>query len=444
MRKQWKPTSGVFHLPDNHHHDDDGKISSHFHFDNHFQHNNNNKKTLSLSEFSDSKMPEHSDAGSHYRLVKIGPKKNFAVSAMSFNTVTRIEKKSFNTHAKAYRTALLNYQHNFARLKHIERIWTTLSKPNRKLTPEEIYEHVEELCLKDPHSLVVLFHFFLEQKNYRFALDLYHAHRERFITPEMETLYKEILLQKEEELLDLISHEDPESREKIQIPVPRTLKTHDVFGPKENCANLNDFGIGEKDVIMIDGKDKEAYEHAFETVNACNAVGISLKLTHNPVSNNKAKVCILQIATPRQIILFDYFPLRKSTELDFGPKLQNFFQNHDIAKVSYDFNDEYEYLIEDRFGKMHCQEINSFVDLHGNAEVPKTETFRELLKKEMDLDFDRKEAISNWENRPLRKAQLHYAGIEPFLYGLLYKQYFPNAVKVDKHPEPKAPKQVAT
>ena len=91
--------------------------------------------------------------------------------------------------------------------------------------------------------------------------------------------------------------------------------------------------------------------------------------------------------------------------------------------IGYDLKDDLLNLPDDI--AIHLQEKNEIIDLKNiyriiTFENPKS--FSDLCKEYFDKTLCKQEQCSNWERRPLRQSQLHYAALDAIYCSLLFKK----------------------
>ena len=100
----------------------------------------------------------------------------------------------------------------------------------------------------------------------------------------------------------------------------------------------------------------------------------------------------------------------------------NLFKNSDKIFIGYDFNKN---DIEQFFDEMQIMfknaEIIDLIDLYQNKYLEKATSLKNMCEKLLDIKMCKYEQCSNWENRPLKKSQLHYAAYDAIVCMSLFK-----------------------
>lgn len=134
------------------------------------------------------------------------------------------------------------------------------------------------------------------------------------------------------------------------------------------------------------------------------------------------KVSILQIANEnKKIFIIDMLEL-KPNQID--NLLLNILQNDSIIKIGQDFQNDLKGLVKNRIkGNLS---VNNLFDLQTNFQklYPKEVKSSLVYLAELFLkkQLSKKEQISNWGKRPLRKWQLHYAALDSYVMIEIYEK----------------------
>jgi len=109
-----------------------------------------------------------------------------------------------------------------------------------------------------------------------------------------------------------------------------------VSGPG-HYAKLSEFGINpDTDVIWVDDLENEAFTKVKEDILGAKCVGIDTENRFNLNKFENWEICLVQIATPNKIYLFD---LLKVGDLPaYNDLIKDLLQNEDILKVKYSVN----------------------------------------------------------------------------------------------------------
>ena len=197
-------------------------------------------------------------------------------------------------------------------------------------------------------------------------------------------------------------------------------EAEDTFKPVlPNCTELPQ----QVEVILVDSEQKLAEMtwdgETYVGVDSEWKTGIGGKFI-------KTKNAILQLAFTRKVYIID---LTVSDILDqIDKKLYELFGNSNIAKVGISFAGDMAKLRES-FPEMlsfQCT-LRSYVDLievHKRNKKSNPGGLGNLCEIYLDISVCKTEQISNWERRPLRNRQLHYAALDAYLCMALIYRYF--------------------
>jgi ribonuclease D len=176
---------------------------------------------------------------------------------------------------------------------------------------------------------------------------------------------------------------------------------------------------GTVNVIVIDdlqGVQKLAWGQ--ETVASLDSEWkVALELSEVP------NVSILQIGFSKCVYIIDLLQCNQFEELD--DKLYELLQDPDVVKLGISFDTDMKYL-KQSYPYMLCfqQPICNYIDLIKTF-VTSFDFYpgglAGLTEFILNQNLDKNEQKSNWENRPLRKAQLHYAACDVYVGIQIYQ-----------------------
>jgi hypothetical protein len=184
----------------------------------------------------------------------------------------------------------------------------------------------------------------------------------------------------------------------------------DFFGPlTENCISLD---LDINNIIFIDKLDTFTKNVHLLTKNKATMFGIDFEWKSKTCPLEKDEgVSIMQIASKDKVFIFDMFAINSDKE--FYNKFIETFK--DKTFLGFGFKGDITQLqndIKDFFINCKSLDIQEMYKKKFNQNCPNLgEVCRTLLKK----DLCKGEQISNWERRPLRKRQLHYASLDSFV-----------------------------
>eukprot|EP01017_Pseudomicrothorax_dubius_P013565 TRINITY_DN1602_c0_g2_i5.p1 TRINITY_DN1602_c0_g2~~TRINITY_DN1602_c0_g2_i5.p1 ORF type:complete len:685 (+),score=121.74 TRINITY_DN1602_c0_g2_i5:190-2244(+) len=211
------------------------------------------------------------------------------------------------------------------------------------------------------------------------------------------------------------------------------LHANDDFVPTETILNggsasdFINFSTLElehgRNVFFVDGKDAEAFEKATKELLSSKMVGIDTEFGVSTSTFDQGKIALIQISSPTTTYLFDTVLLAKDPR--FCKFIVDLFSNGDILKISHGFSSDSLVLlrtltIPDMIGRNFCDLMDMYKELDPSQKQPSLAFLcdqPELIGKRLSKG----EQMSGWENRPLRKAQIHYAAIDSYVLIELFK-----------------------
>ena len=138
-----------------------------------------------------------------------------------------------------------------------------------------------------------------------------------------------------------------------------------------------------------------------------------------------SKISILQIGKPDVVYIIDLIALHTSPELD--SKLFQLFSNPKIMKIGVGF--DYDMVkLKDCYKDMTCfkEILYNYLDLiilHKKIYDKDPGGLANLSEIHLKTPLCKFEQKSNWELRPLRNAQLHYAALDVYICLAIYDKY---------------------
>jgi ribonuclease D len=206
--------------------------------------------------------------------------------------------------------------------------------------------------------------------------------------------------------------------------------THEILGLADpnTYLHLSDVGIDvKKDLIFIDDAESEAFETAVKDILSSNAIGFDTEFKFNLTKFDVHGTGLMQIATATKAYLIDSMKISNTpkynqfvTELVSHPKIQivGHTLSADISKLreTQKKNDQQDKGGLQMAGEMDISKIWRL--LHPGKKYSLAAICEEVLKKPMSK-YDQ---MSNWHNRPLRKAQMHYAALDAVVVLVLFEK----------------------
>ena len=150
-------------------------------------------------------------------------------------------------------------------------------------------------------------------------------------------------------------------------------------------------------------------------------IGIDSEWSSIPLTvNNQESASILQISNyiETRVLIIDLHKMKNDIEFF------NLFKNNfsDKIFIGYDFNKN---DIEQFFDEMQIMfknaEIIDLIDMYQNKYIEKASSLKNMCEKLLEKKMCKYEQCSNWENRPLKKSQLHYAAYDAIVCVSLFK-----------------------
>ena len=150
-------------------------------------------------------------------------------------------------------------------------------------------------------------------------------------------------------------------------------------------------------------------------------VGIDSEWSSIPLTvNNQESASILQISNyiETRVLIIDLIKMKNDKEFF------NLFKTNLSNKIfiGYDFNKN---DIEQFFDEMQIMfkdaEIIDLIDMFQNKYIEKASSLKNMYEKLLEKKMCKYEQCSNWENRPLKQSQLHYAAYDAIVCVSLFK-----------------------
>lgn len=178
----------------------------------------------------------------------------------------------------------------------------------------------------------------------------------------------------------------------------------DIFGPvNKECWNLpldfEYFYVKNEDQINFSWP--EEYRVGFDS---------EWKLSIGELKQNKPS--LIQLAFSKQVYIIDIFMFTDKQALD--EKLSMIFCDENIVKIGVNLKSDLK-ILSKFYPEMNCFKLENFkrhVDLfslHKNYYKTEPRGLAYLSKFHTSTPICKNERFSNWESRPLRNSQMHYA-----------------------------------
>ncbi len=145
-------------------------------------------------------------------------------------------------------------------------------------------------------------------------------------------------------------------------------------------------------------------------------VGIDCEFyTYDCSSFDNNKTATLQIATKDQVYILDCIDMK--TYAPFLDFVKNLMENPKILKIAHSFdgdinvfNESFEIKIDKPAGIINIEKIYQ----------KRAVSLQKMVRIFLDKDMCKFEQISSWSKRPLKKTQLHYAGLDAVVVLAIY------------------------
>ena len=214
---------------------------------------------------------------------------------------------------------------------------------------------------------------------------------------------------KKKEKLDLIK--------KAQKEAPIILP-EDKFGPRtENCISYskNDINV----IFIQETSDLIKYFDLY--FKNSKFIGIDSEWREAVEFNKKTQVSIMQLSDyeMKNIFILDMIKLNKDN--NFEKNFEKLFTNKKF--IGFSFKDDLSHYSEklDLFFRTKV-EIYDIKNLYTLKYLEKCPSFAKVCEKVIGKPLCKYEQCSNWEKRPLRESQLHYAALDALICCLIFKK----------------------
>jgi len=213
--------------------------------------------------------------------------------------------------------------------------------------------------------------------------------------------------------------------------VENPLFKNDGFCPTEELLDparkgtylaLPDFGI--KNVLWIDKASGSIWKLVEKELTNAKMMGFDCEWKCNLTDYENQPTALLQVATETMVLIFDLVKLKKSAK--FKTLMKEIFSNENIIKIGHTLVEDLERVneaITDEtapFTAVSCLEVTQvYLQDYRARKAGLASMCQDLLKKPLS----KYEQLSNWNKRPLRKAQQHYAGMDAFILLQIYKKF---------------------
>ena len=194
----------------------------------------------------------------------------------------------------------------------------------------------------------------------------------------------------------------------------------DFFGPHDkNCIS---YTREEINVSFIDSLNKLETEYSKFFVNS-EYIGIDTEWKQQMNLENKIEVSIIQMCdfTEKNIMIIDLITLNKIN--NFYEYFEKMFKNKKFIGFSFDKNDLL--ALPSQISKilLNC-EFYDIIDLYQYNLLKKARSLKYTCEEILGKSLCKYEQCSNWEMRPLKESQLHYASLDSLVCIKLFKKLY--------------------
>ena len=217
------------------------------------------------------------------------------------------------------------------------------------------------------------------------------------------------------------------------IKISDKIKDKLVSVPPRTCLGLNtEFGpLDKQSEILIDLNEKNVV--FVDTVQAVRDmtiigkyVGLDSEWRSNIPETRPNPVSILQIACQGQVYIIDLKALNRESELD--EFLLRLLQGGKV-KLGVSFQDDLKYIKRDyphmKAAQVKMKNYVDLVDAYKRVKLVNPGGLAGLCEKVIGKNLSKYEQMSNWDDRPLRKSQMHYAALDAYvqieIFGKIFK-----------------------
>ena len=150
-------------------------------------------------------------------------------------------------------------------------------------------------------------------------------------------------------------------------------------------------------------------------------IGIDSEWRQPFCANNKENASILQLSnySERNVMIIDL--LKMKTDDQFFNLFEEYFK--DKTFIGYAFNrSDIEQFNEQLQNMFKNAKIIDLIDIYQHKFLKKATSLKDMCKEFLGSNLCKYEQCSNWENRPLKKRQLHYAALDAIVCISLFKK----------------------
>jgi hypothetical protein len=173
-----------------------------------------------------------------------------------------------------------------------------------------------------------------------------------------------------------------------------------------NYVKLSDFSYQESDVVLVDQSNINYARSELESVFRVGIDAEFYRKDFHTISQNI--LATIQIACESKIFIFDAISL--IGDETFEQTLTNLLRNENIEKLGFAFHNDIE-VFQRSFPNV-LFEINNLIDFGYDSNTKQNISLAHYVVQFFQKPLCKFEQGSGWQNRPLRKAQIHYAALD--------------------------------
>ena len=225
-----------------------------------------------------------------------------------------------------------------------------------------------------------------------------------------------------EKVQKIFDKEFPDKNElSIKIDFSKYIPEDKCEPHDKSCININ---LKTQKIIFVD--NTSILKEYLKFFRNSKYIGIDSEWSSSSFTvNNIETASILQLSNycERTILIIDLIKMKDDKEF-FDLFKQNF---KDKIFIGYAFNkSDIEQFFDELQNMFKDAEIIDLVDLYQNKFMEKAPSLKIMCEKVLGKKMCKYEQCSYWENRPLKKSQLHYAAFDAIVCVSLYKKLYVN------------------
>ena len=205
----------------------------------------------------------------------------------------------------------------------------------------------------------------------------------------------------------------------VSVPPRTCLGLNTEFGPLDRRSEIV-IDLDESKVVFVD-----SVQGVRDMVIIGKYVGLDSEWRSNIPEARPNPVSILQIACKGQVYIIDLKALNKESELD--DFLLRLLQGGKV-KLGVSFQDDLKYINRDyphmKAAKLKMKNYVDLVEAYKRVKKVRPGGLAGLCEKVIGKNLSKYEQMSNWDNRPLRRSQLHYAALDAYVQIGIFSEIF--------------------